>query len=244
MKSFPPRTEGPAAAFRSPVRLIGENVSEASLREFSGRLGVDAAARDSEAPVVVLVGDADDGRLAAAVAHRFAACVEIVGDGGGGDYGTIGTIGKALTGEGLLLSLTTRAAYRSNVARHFCRRLIDRLGLPMAQASDIEVACHEAVLRAILRSNLEIFQHLPETRHELQAFSRRVAEALADPYAGLARLTVTADWSDRGLMISIAGRGEGFAPTAADRGMDVIRSLVRAMSFDDGGRRLVLEFPR
>ncbi len=239
------------------AHVFGEGVSPGRAEEFAARhrLVTDNTDHDEGADetgkVVVLVADVDDHKLAAAAAHGYHACCEVArNDEHDEDSGVAEELLQVLSEGGLYLSLTTRAAYHTNVARHVCRRVGSEFGLAMTELVDMEHAVHEAIANVVLHANLEIPPSMPETMEELATFSRLVQKHLNDSVMAARRIRVVAHRLEKVVAVTVcperaavpeSGPSLGLVPT---RGMAVVYDLASAVTVFDHNHCITMEFGR
>lgn len=149
----------------------------------------------------------------------------------------------------LALSLTTRTAYRQNIARSIALHLNERFGLQGHKSLHIQTCLQEALVNAMVHGNLGIGSDFTSI-DEMEDYYRLIERRLAENALCQRRVTVAAWDEGDSLKISVNDQGDGFAMSAEaprgrlphSRGIHFIRSLADRVWIGDDRRTLFMTF--
>ncbi len=130
-------------------------------------------------------------------------------------------------------------------------------GCHESRANRLTIALHEALTNSIIHGNLEVSSELKERGDD--SFARMVSERIADSKYCDRVVTVVMSYDGERSRWSITDEGPGFdtklhlskeSPTEADmwlasgRGILLMRSFMDHLSYEQGGRRLIMMMDR
>lgn len=229
----------------TPFALCGDNVPSELVASVARQTGAGLQPQDGQ-PVVTLLADVTDERLANALRAPAVACVEAVA-------GQAPDLSRLRLG-GLYLDLSTMTAYGLEPAHQFVDALAERLEIDEERRSQMELALHEALVNAMVHGNLEIGPISKESLDDFIQFCQLIETRLADPQFGPRRVVMYAEWPGETLDVTIEDVGPGYDTTILEepvelekkcgRGLFLIRDIAQDIAVEDGGRRLVMRFAR
>lgn len=230
----------------TPFTLRGDQVPSELVAGLARQTGAALEQPQDGTPVVTLLADVTDDRLAAALQPPTAACIEVV-SGQAPDL-------SRLRLDGLYLDLSTMTAYGQEPAHQFLDAVAERVGLSEERRSMMELALHEALVNAMVHGNLEIGQISKESLDDFIQFCQLIETRLADPHYGPRRVVMFAQWPGETIDVTIEDVGPGYDAAILDepvelekkcgRGLFLIRDIAQEISIEEGGRRLVMRFAR
>lgn len=229
------------------LRMRGEGVAAADLAAAAARLCLPPPSAAVAAWQVMIVGSVDQGRLERALEPPTVACLEWH-DGVGDVPVSMSAVERR---DGLYLSLTTATAYRLQPAAVFRQAAARRFTLSAEVGDALELAVHEALANAVLHGNLGLDDMPKDDLDQLAAFWTAIEDRLGTPALAARRVHVWAEPTGRGLAVTVADEGAGYAaerPRQVDperksgRGLSIIRGLATRVVTSDGGRRITMEF--
>lgn len=155
----------------------------------------------------------------------------------------------------LRLAVTTRSAYRHQVAKSFTAALAARLELSEDLRDRIHTTVHEAIMNSILHGNLAVGSTLRNSLEELSVAHRTIDSLLEAPQIARQMIRVEAIWSTRRLYILVRDSGAGFkrgepkassdmpdASQRSGRGMAILDAFCDHVSLQNGGSTIKLRF--
>jgi anti-sigma regulatory factor (Ser/Thr protein kinase) len=125
------------------------------------------------------------------------------------------------------------------------------------QTTRLLLALHEALNNAVVHGNLEVPSDLKERADD--AFIRTVADRAADPRYASRSVEVETDFDGRRCQWAVTDQGRGFDVEAvlqhdltdperlllaSGRGIQIMRTFMDEVRYEDGGRRVVLVLNR
>jgi anti-sigma regulatory factor (Ser/Thr protein kinase) len=161
-----------------------------------------------------------------------------------------------LNGNSFFFSFGTPSAYFSPVASFISRQIQRRVSWCDEKIFfRLETALHEAVANAVVHGNLDIASADYDGDNILEDRPNLVAKALANRDRAVRRVSVFAIWDKLEMRISVSDQGKGvergeFAPTQWNEaplcgmGLNLMAKAASAISWEDGGRTVVLCFSR
>ncbi|WP_040566003.1 ATP-binding protein [Magnetospirillum molischianum] len=164
---------------------------------------------------------------------------------------------KTARAGGLVLSLTSATACTLPVVELISIAIRRRLALPDGEVAELmEICLGEAVSNAVIHGNLEIPNHLRATPKGFESFRQIMRERLCDQTMASRRIEVHAlRDGELSFTLFVSDQGGGFnleskleKETRVDahsgRGLGLIRRACARIGSEDGGRTLVMTFPR
>lgn len=152
----------------------------------------------------------------------------------------------------LVLRLATATVLGCDVAGPFAKAVADRHAGLAGREADLRLALQEAVGNAVMHGNLEVGSALRAVGDDLMAYVARMTERAADPVHAGRSVTMTAQWDEVAVILSVEDEGPGFDPLAlpttvdatavSGRGLGQIRSVCRRLTHERGGRRITMRF--
>jgi anti-sigma regulatory factor (Ser/Thr protein kinase) len=160
-------------------------------------------------------------------------------------------------GEGsFFFSFGTPSAYSAPVASFICRQISSRV----AWCEDMllfrmETALHEAIANAAVHGNLNIAGEEYDGENILEDRPYLIAKALEDRNRASRRVSVFALWDENEIAVSVSDQGKGvergeFSPPQWNEaplcgmGLNLIAKATNSLSWEDGGRTMVMRFSR
>ena len=160
---------------------------------------------------------------------------------------------EALTAVGngaILLSITTKSAYRNSPCVTLCNVLAERGWLLSTQHEDVLLALQEATANAVMHGNLELASpHGSE--QAIRQYWKDLRERLSTPHLISRRVTILSAMVGTTLTICVEDQGNGFIKgekpvfhehTNSGRGESLMTSLATSVHWENGGRKVVLSF--
>lgn len=150
----------------------------------------------------------------------------------------------------ILVSLTTKTAYKHSPCSVICKALEARGWLLASQHEDVLLALQEAMANAVIHGNLELasptgggaiireYWDVLRVRLEQDEFNQR-------------RITIVVQMQDATLVIALSDQGPGFDKTIrfgkgygelSGRGESLMTTLASTVDWADGGRKVILTF--
>ncbi len=182
--------------------------------------------------------------LTALADQPFGGIIEYTGPG---DIELLRSAIKRLRGDQAFINISSRTAYGSDIAYHFCSLLDTCLQLRASLKVDLSIILQEATANAILHGNLEVESAPNGTGIDgLEEQYGRVEERLATPALAARRLEISAHWTADELFVSVTNEGAGYAFSEMPavpaerprRGIPLIASFADSCTIDLGGWRL------
>jgi anti-sigma regulatory factor (Ser/Thr protein kinase) len=153
-------------------------------------------------------------------------------------------------------SFGTPSAYSAPVASFICRQIANRV----VWCEDMllfrmETALHEAVANAAVHGNLNIAGEEYDGENILEDRPSLIAKALEDRDRASRRVSVFALWDESEISVSVSDQGKGvergeFSPPQWNEaplcgmGLNLIAKATNSLSWEDGGRTMVMRFSR
>lgn len=224
-----------------PLTLDRGALDEVAVAPWAARL-VMAASRGCAHGAVKLVDVVDPQAVTDSL--RDAAAVIEIGDGA---FAFDDATRHALENGAILLSMTTASVYAHVPSGAFCTNLQERGWITPEQYDDVQLALQEALANAVIHGNLGLAS--PKgSGAAVRQYWGALRERLRMPALTSRRVTVLAQKSDDGLVISVSDVGAGFTFVAppeygpSGRGSSLMAKLTSAVRWEDEGRRVVLSF--
>ncbi|MBI5164851.1 MAG: ATP-binding protein [Magnetospirillum sp.] len=197
----------------------------------------------------LLFGAADALAIARGLTAPYQGFIERCGDDGSG-FARAAAVVRA---GGLVLSLTTRTAYRLDVTRLIADGARRRFHLSEAVAGRLEQALGEAVANAVVHGNLGLSSEFRQSVNGLARFGQLLSERLDDPVLCGRRVEIAVQPGHGALVATVTDQGAGFdaahlaqhgaaAGGKCGRGFVLMKSVADRVAFEDGGRRVRLSF--
>jgi anti-sigma regulatory factor (Ser/Thr protein kinase) len=149
----------------------------------------------------------------------------------------------------LRLTVSIRSIFQQAVAKAFVLAIDDRLRLRQEERDRILTALHEALLNAVMHGHLQLQQGLRDTFSGFEASHETIKRQLALPKYAQSRVVIEAQWSAGRLLIAVHDNGVGFDPgksrdqhRGSGRGLAILEAFCDSITFQDGGRTIVLGF--
>ena len=156
---------------------------------------------------------------------------------------------RTATDGAILLSLTTRSAYRHSPCVPVCKALVERGWLLVAQYEDVLLAVQEAMANAVIHGNLGMVSPGGQERN-IRQYWKELRARVEDPELSQRRVTLVAAMEDTTLVISVEDQGGGFdkadfhvaSDNLSGRGESLMTSLASSVYWENGGRKVILAF--
>lgn len=229
------------------IPVLGDGVDEGRVRAFADACGPEVQAGlspEAGRPVVMLVADVTEERLARALAPPTWMCLEDDSLDGAACL-------PRAAGDLLYARWGTATAYRLDVAQLFTQALRQRLNLGQDRTHVIRTAVHEAVANGVVHGNLGVDSSLLRSIDTFLEHTRHINDRLADPAFAGRPLIMRARREAGCLDIGVEDVGAGFDPDSVPepdpamrtgRGIATIRNLADEVVFADRGRRITMRF--
>ena len=233
-----------------PVLLNGPGLEADDLTRISALTGLAplvGKGADPECPVVDLIREGEVEALGDALRGTAVAVVEHLA----GAVFPDAALARALAGNSLYISLSTRTAWSLDTAAAVADGLIARAMMPDYLRHDVELSLHEAVINAVLHGNLGLGSTLVDDPAAFDTFCRRLTQTLELPERACKRVEVEAWRTDTQIWVRISDQGDGYDPATvvpatlqakSGRGLVIMRQLSAGMEVTDGGRTVILGF--
>jgi anti-sigma regulatory factor (Ser/Thr protein kinase) len=161
-----------------------------------------------------------------------------------------------LDGSAVFFNFGTPSAYSGPVASFICRhieKLVEWVNDKLRYR--IETALHEAIANAAVHGNLNIAGDEYDGENILEDRPILIAKAMEDRERAARRVSVMTAWDDAEIAVSVSDQGKGanlgeFAPTQWNEaplcgmGLNLIAKAANSLSWEDGGRTVVMRFSR
>lgn len=230
------------------LQVCGIGVSAADIAGFAKRFGYAAVPNPAQADIV-LVSSPDRVVLQQALSTRppFAVIETPAPDQAFGER-----LNRALSAQGLFLSLRTQTAFNAELTTLICGACAKAIGLTDERRMDIETAVEEALSNAMVHGNLDIASVLRNDPADFELYCDLVNERLATlPYADR-RLELLAVWTAGKVDIEVHDEGRGYdigsiqslpqVEAKCGRGFSLIRELAQNITVGEHGRSLTMSF--
>ena len=156
----------------------------------------------------------------------------------------------------LRLAVTTRSAYRQQVAKYFVGALAVRMDLSQDLRERSHTAVQEAMINSVLHGNLAIGSELRDSLEGLTTSHQAIELLLASPQIARSMIRVEAIWNASMLYVLVRDSGAGFKrselPTPAawreaghhgsGRGLAILDAFCDRVSLLNGGATIKLGF--
>ena len=178
--------------------------------------------------------------------RRSNAVVEI----GNGDFNLPLDLIDSFRTDAILLSMTTKSAYRFPPCVTLCNAIAEKGWLLTTQYDDVLLAVQEALSNAVMHGNLEL--ESPRGGGEIiRQYWRELRTRLEMPRLIHRRITLLATMTGTTLSVSIEDQGKGFqrpeqgadnGHKSCGRGGALMTCLATTVQWEKRGRRVVLTF--
>jgi anti-sigma regulatory factor (Ser/Thr protein kinase) len=156
----------------------------------------------------------------------------------------------------LRLALTTRSAYRHQVARVFVGALALRIDLSGDLRDRVHTAIQEAMMNSVLHGNLAIDSGLRDSLDGLETSHQTIERLLTSPQIARSMIRVEAIWNASMLYVLVRDSGAGFDRTdlplpdevraaghiARGRGLAILEAFCDRLALLHGGTTIKLGF--
>ena len=163
---------------------------------------------------------------------------------------------RARTEGCLRLAVTTRSAYRHQVAKIFADALAVRSELSPDLRMRIHTAVQEAMINSVLHGNLSIGSELRDSLEGVMSSHQAIEALLASPQIARSMIRVEAIWNSAMLYVLVRDSGAGFkrnqlpAPAASQkagnhgsgRGLAILDAFCDRVALLNGGATIKLGF--
>lgn len=163
---------------------------------------------------------------------------------------------RARTDGCLRLAVTTRSAYRHQVAKVFVGGLADRLDLSQDLRERIHTAIQEAVINSVLHGNLAVGSELRDSLEGLTTSHQAIEVLLTSPQIARSMIRVEAIWNSSMLYVLVRDSGAGFnrgerpSPAAwqeaghrgSGRGLAILDAFCDRVALLNGGATIKIGF--
>lgn len=113
--------------------------------------------------------------------------------------------------EGCLrLAVTTRSAYRHQVAKSFTAALAERFDMSGDLRDRVHTSVQEAIVNSVLHGNLAVGSSLRDSLEGLSTAHQAIENLLASPQIARSMIRVEAIWNWRMLYVLVSDSGPGF----------------------------------
>lgn len=210
---------------------------------------LDTPARDQllDRRVILFTSDVGKERLEPALSPPVAYCLEAGQPPDGVVLGALDSWRRSLA-----LTLSARSTYVFRAGGAFVEALARRGAVVESIRPRVELALSEALANAVIHGSAELGSPAEGTRDAWRDHASVLRDRLADDRFGGRPVTVQSAWAGGNLSLSVSDRGKGFNPPDASpqrassglhgRGLTFIHNSADRVTFDEGGRRITLEF--
>jgi len=166
-------------------------------------------------------------------------------------------LGALVTYEQCRMRLPSRPECIGMAAEYLCRRAVLCGACPEKRANKVTMSLHEAISNAIVHGNLELSSALKEQGDD--AFAQALAKRAGDTRVNQRKVDVRFDYDGTQCRWTFRDEGPGFdfqrilgraasdepmAILSSGRGILIMRSFMDGVSYEEGGRRLLLTMVR
>lgn len=198
----------------------------------------------------LLMGPATEWRLQLGLSPQFSGLIEL-GERVIGGWAE--ECVEAAAAGGMVLAMTTRSAFGSDIPRPFAAAIAARFPAAEACVPAMELALYEAVANALVHGNLGLESDLRGSAEELKRYRASLAERMADPMRATRLVILTFTPFAAGFRLVVRDQGDGWdvdrqlaksaaAEAKSGRGLGLIRQIAAGVTARDGGRALVMDF--
>jgi len=152
----------------------------------------------------------------------------------------------------LRLALTTRSAYRHQVAKIFVSAMAARVDLSRDLRERIHSAVQEAMMNSVLHGNLAINPELRNSLEGLTTSYQTIEKLLTSPQIARNMIRVEAIWNSKMLCILVRDNGAGFKKSelpsqevghrSSGRGLAILEAFCDRLALLNGGATIKLGF--
>jgi Histidine kinase-like ATPase domain len=203
----------------------------------------------STAPAVTCWDGVSESSLARALSLPVTECMEVALIDGN-QYSQLSF--RARTDGCLRLAVTTRSAYRHQVAKVFVGALAVRIELSRDLRERVHTAVQEAMINSVLHGNLAINSELRDSLEGLTTSHQTIERLLTSPQIARSMIRVEAIWSSTMLYVLVRDSGAGFKRSelpppsvsrrGSGRGLAILEAFCDRIALLNGGATIKMGF--